>query len=42
MYVCHWANIKKWPDNIGLPGKNFRATPTVARDKITSYSNMLF
>lgn len=26
-YVARRANIEKWLENIGLPGKNFGATP---------------
>jgi len=26
-YVGRRANIKKWPENIDFPGKNFGATP---------------
>jgi len=29
MYAGRRANIKKWPENIGLPVKNFGATPPV-------------
>jgi len=35
MYVVRRSNIKKWPENIGLPGKNFEATPPLNHFKVS-------